>query len=250
MIRATIKITPNLKRWLKGNPERMTNIRRVVGRTVAARIKKEVLKRIPDDGGWFDIYRDAIVWQESAKGDKWAVAGLTDVELRQLPAEETLIEFRGGDLAAQVLAQYNPWTVDTIPAVDGGVSTDLIARPASQGEIEARRMALRELREEVIEKLGLAGASASLHDRPVINGRVQADLIFLAKRLEYGLGGFPKSPHWNPTAQRARTDAETWVTRDNEAMKELEKAGTDKPISTAPIMDRDLIMKVVRSYGR
>lgn len=250
MIRAKVTITPDLKRWLKGNPERMTNIRRVVGRTVAARISEEVLKRIPKESGWYEIYRKAILWQESRKGDKWAVAGETDIELTQIPAEESLVEIRGGDLIAQVLAQYNPWSVDTIPAVDGGFSADLLVRTASSGEIEVRREALREQREEVIRKIQLAGGSVTLNELPVINGRVQADIAFLAKRLEYGLGGFPRTPHWNPVARLAVREAESWVGSDKEAKVELERAGTDQKIKSAPIMSKDLIMRVVRSHGR
>jgi hypothetical protein len=164
------------------------------------RMAERVRDMIPDKGGWYDIYRKGVVTIKHGPDDYELAVDTTEMSFGDIEADSTLIWIGGGgDEIAAILSTENPWTLDTIPAIPGGFQADLTVRPASESEIDfyrSRHLANRPTLESAIGALGkqIYPLDAQL---PVVNGRTMADVQFLATRLEFGLGGFPRTPIWS-----------------------------------------------------
>lgn len=199
----------------------------VAGRAIAGGIQADVVKRIPRGGVWLDLYRKAIQYLEGREQDEWAVAGLSRTELTTVPAESTQIKIKGNTPVAKILAQQNPWTVDTLPAIFGGIPAEAEVRPATAGEMASHRARLAGVLDDVVGKLRAAGAQVILGGLPTVAGAVLIDLVFLQMRLEHGLGGFPRVPHWLPAARQAANKSAKWVGAEG---REIEAALEGKPV--------------------
>ena len=171
------------------------------------RLRDRVKAMIPDKGGWYDIYKKSIVLNEVKSGQWELTTIIREIAPASIPAETTAI-WIGAKASAdpvatnvgRILASHNPWTVDTIPALDRPVAADLIIKPASPGEVEHFRKARLAERRDIEHEIARAGGKTLAFDaiqEPKITGRVLADVPFLALRLEYGYGGFPKTPIWS-----------------------------------------------------
>lgn len=174
-----------------------------INKQLAYNLEERIRKSIPNNGGWYDIYKDSIRLTEVSPGNYEIGTTLAELEFGKLDAASTIVEFGGGDEVANYLYSRNPWTVDTIPPVKDGIRSDIIVRPGSEAEVDAIR---RKQRADgtIVRAALLALQRQVLPDElPVINGKVLADVPFLAKRLEFGLGGFPRTQIWG----RLPTDA-------------------------------------------
>ena len=165
-------------------------------RNLAEKMAQRVRDMIPDDGGWFDIYRESIQLIEINPDHYEVEAMVTEMKFGSVEAASSLLWFAGGDAVARLLATENPWSVDTLPSVDGGITSDLIVRPASESEVDHHRRRQRANSTNIKVMLGRLGKPLQENELAVINGRVLADVPFLVRRLEYGLGGFPRTPIW------------------------------------------------------
>lgn len=200
MIRITISDDLKaIERQMESLPERLELARRALGRHMASRLTKEVRDAIPSGGGWLDLYRDSIQLVEMSDGE-FGVRGIAEVPFSKLEAEQTLLWFLSGDEAAQILSQYNPWTIDAVPAVKGSIFADVIVRPASSSEVNHHRQRLSGSLSSILTLLDRVGVAVEPNEFPSINGKVYADMDFMSRRLEAGLGGFPRVPHWGPAA--------------------------------------------------
>lgn len=228
----------------KGSPKgfkkkvlaRVRAAQKVTGRAIAEGLTDEVLKGAQlRDGGvetnkqWIKLYREAIRFLEGADGQRWAVAGVSPSSLTTVPAAATQIKFMsGGGRVIDVVRPY-VWTVDTLPAIANGYKADAIVRPASESEVSAHRETLRPELPRIIEQLENAGAQV-IAGFPTVNGAVLMDLKFLQLRLEHGLGGFPRSPHWTPATRQAANKAKEWISaKRGDIQKALETGKVPKP---------------------
>ena len=167
-------------------------------RELASKLRDRVKAMIPDGGGWYDIYRDAIRLTEINPDLYEVSASVSAMEFGKIDAATSLIWLTGGDTVSQALSQYNPWTLDTIPAIKKGMTCELMVRPASESEANfwrRKRLSERGKVELLIRRVGETVDPVA--EMPKINGRVMADVPFLALRLEHGLGGFPRIPIWS-----------------------------------------------------
>jgi hypothetical protein len=195
-------------------PERLNAVGRILGEAAAERITREVKRRIPSKGGWYSIYKAAIEAKETGEL-QWTVDGLADVAIETVPANETLLSFQGRDRFSAVLAPYNPWPIDLIPPTDKGYADEPILRAAEFSEIETRREYLVPLLKVITDALTEEGASVgSDADLVQINGKVYADIVYLALRLEHGYHGFPHIPHWSLALSDARKSLGKWIAQD------------------------------------
>jgi len=190
----------------------------VAGRAASHRVAEEVRRRIPNRGGWYLIYRDAIDYKEDPSELRWTVDGLADVKLSALPADETLVDFEGKDQPGAVLQPYNPWPLDLIPTLVGGYKDSIVTRMAGEGAAEAARERITPLLEIIRTQLADIGADLG-NDATilVIGGKIYADIAFLARRLELGYSGFPHIPHWSIAIANARSDMGKWLTQGKTA---------------------------------
>ena len=218
-MKITGRASIDLKKYQDSIKKRVRQVKSVIGDKVASSLVEEVRKRIPNQGGWFDIYKDALTFEEDT--NTWTVKAETDIELTQVPAQQSLINFSGPSAAAGVLSSFNPFPVDTIPPINGGFNADITVLAASYEEVMSHRERHSDLQAEISAALSRQGLSVNWTERPVINGKVVADLKFLSQRLEHGLGGFPRIPHWSAAVAEAARSAHKWVSQDSKATKDI-----------------------------
>jgi len=192
----------------------------------AKRLLRRVQDMIPNKGGWYDIYRRSIKLIKTDEG--WELTTtIKELAPEEIPAESSVAYITPADSKDKVAvsvaallsqAKHNPWTMDTIPALYGGLPANLRIEPASVSEVEHfRKLRLAEL-PSLFHSIRSLGGNIFKFDAPlpVIKGRVVADVPFLALRLEYGYGGFPQTPIW------ARIDQEGQIISQSVQVK---KAG-------------------------
>lgn len=235
----------SLKVTIKGDPKeiqrRLELASQLTAENASRKIAELVRAKIPS-GGWYDIYRKAINYFVSKDGRRWAVSGRWEAELSTFAAETTLIEFEGSGAVADVLTQYSPWAIDQIPAISGGYRLTAVARPAAEGDVGARREVLIGARVAILDALKAAGA-APISEFPVINGRVYADIAYMAKALEHGLAGLKRVPHWIVAFNEARNEIGSWTEAERERIQAiLDGSATFAPKAPPmpPEMDRAL----------
>ena len=66
-------------------------------------------------------------------------------------------------------------------------------------------------------------------------------------RLEHGLGGFPRVPHWLPAARRAANKAKAWVSAEAPA---IERALAGDPPPDVPEMTKALETKLAKKRDK
>jgi hypothetical protein len=196
---------------------RLDAARRLAGKQIVEQVAEEVRDMIPNRGGWYAIYREAIQYFSSSDGTKWAASGLWPKSSSEFPADTTLIEFSLGvqtvgdpNKVTEALVAYNPWTVDRLPALNGGIQAEAKAKPASAAEVTAQRDRLLAAA-DAIKQLLLAAGATYVNEVPTIQGKVYADVAFMAKCLEHGLAGFPRTPHWVKALRQVQQDARSLV---------------------------------------
>jgi|3_EtaG_2_1085321.scaffolds.fasta_scaffold40148_1 hypothetical protein len=194
------KVVADIKRFKKSIPKAGELASRAVADKVAERIKERVKRMIPNEGGWYDIYRDSVKVIRHGPNSLVVEATVSEIKFGRIPAASSLIWVSSsGDRAASVLSHHNPWTLDTIPAIQGGFTGDLTVRPASESECDVYRRKRRLEMNTVLQQLVSVNAAIArgAGELPRINGRIIADVPFLVQRLEHGLGGFPRVPIWS-----------------------------------------------------
>jgi hypothetical protein len=195
-VKLTIKHnTAEVQKAFDELPQQIERAATSAGAALAQKIAQRIREMVPKEGGWFDVYRRAIDFIEISPTE-FGIAGTAELPFDQVEADKSLLWFQGGDQAAQVLGQYNPWTIDAIPAVKDGISSDILVRPASESEVGHHRVRLKSHLKSIELLLTRVGSELTANGLPSINGRVMADLDFLTRRLEFGLGGFPRTPIW------------------------------------------------------
>lgn len=247
-------------------PEVFSQIRRVVGQRIAHKITENVRDNLPrvqsqsDLKGWVKIYRDSLDFDETDEG--FAVLGIAPIELRQAPAETTLVYLlprgtttpTGGPLsytlpaALAVLQQYNPWTVDTLPGIAGSgnnLNAYLLLRPEEKTKVNVRRRQIKVLLPQVVSQLAAVNRTV-VEDRVItVNGGTFADMIYLSERLEYGLGGFPRVAHWGPAHRAAEARAKSWVMDDPQTVQRLKDIDNGRTFPPKRARQAELVREVL-----
>jgi hypothetical protein len=183
----------------------------VAVKALADKLRDRLRDMVPDKGGWYDLYRDSIVTVMSGFGQYDVTTTVAEIKYGDILADTSLIWLSGSEGATPTVAKYNPWTLDTIPAVSGGLDADLLVKPASASEVNIFR---RKRGDDLADTsdMGIKKQVYTRHNEsilpestlPTIRGKVVADVPFLAKRLEYGLGGFPRTPIWTRAAAEGK----------------------------------------------
>mgnify|MGYP001397520420 CR=1 FL=1 len=235
MIRLTITAKGDLKAL-------RPRLNMAVGRAaeiVATTIGQVVHDKIPRSDGWYGIYKEAIRAFSTKDGLTWAVSGEWPVRYSTPPADTTLVIFEGATPVAKVLMEHNPWPIDLIPQVSGGYRMRATARAYPESQVDFRRAVLLLKKDFIHKELERAGASIQANEFPTVNGRIYADIAWMADALEHGLAGFPRTPHWASAYQEARKHAGAWIERERPLMAAI-LAGDVDFSSTAVQIPADL----------
>ena len=215
MLQFAIKdFTKEVEQALDAVQGKMTKAMNSAGTVLAAELAARIRAMIPQDGGWYDIYRDAIDFIEISP-TQGGVAGFAELQFDKVEADKSLVWFQGGGQESQLLGQYNPWAISEIPAIEGGISGDVLVRPASESEVMFHCDRLRSEMSAIKLLMARLNVTVEKNGLPTINGHVMADIDFLIRRLEFGLCGFPRTPIWT------------------KAVVEVEKIADSQPVSDA-----------------
>lgn len=179
-------------------PEAAAEAGEAAAKEMAERLRDRIIKLIPDRGGWYDLYKDSIKVVEHAPDKYSVITTVKQISYGNIQAESSLLLISGKDEVSILLSSENPWTLDTLPAIDGGMECDLSVKPAGESEIETWRSHHLANRSKLTRRLEDMGINVLPFDStlPKVNGKIIADVPFLALRLEYGLGGFPRTAVW------------------------------------------------------
>jgi len=175
-------------------PARFDRIGLHLAKTLAQHALNDVKRRIPNKGGWYLIYRQALAVFGS--GRQLVAAGYANLSIPVVPSATGLISFDNSTPVARVLSPYNPWPIDLIPPVRGGYDLDVVVTATSESAVEAERSRLGRLVPIIRQALTAAGATLESETASVwIRGNLYTDIPFLASVLE------KTRPHWSPAAQ-------------------------------------------------
>lgn len=237
----TVSSSTPIDQLIKELPERLDAIASHLGRKIAQRALDEVKGRIPASAAWAQTYRAAVQAFESSDGKRFAVAGYAAIQSPAAPSETTLLEFDNSTPIAKVMNPYNPWVIDAMPALKGDYDGNIVIRAASASEVESERRRLLGVIDVVRAALispAPLGAGATLAPGPAgsriyIKGSVYTDVVWLAKRLETGAGGFPKKPHWAPASVIVAKRGESWGKSEADRIEELLRGGASSKLPEA-----------------
>jgi len=169
-------------------------------------LRDRVIAMIPNRGGWYDLYKRSIEVVEKGQGQYELTTTIAQIRYGDITAEDSLIFVIAADNdAAVIVARLNPWTLDMLPALKGGLSATLDVKPADESEVSSRREVLMGERDGLVSDLRAISQEVYPFDStlPKVNGTIRADVPFLALRLEHGLGGFPRIPIWSQVIPEA-----------------------------------------------
>ena len=183
---------------LKGLGKALNDIKLTIGDSIAEDLKESLINKISSigSGEWLKLYKEAINFSYS--NGRWVITGEREISADFLDADKNLIIFGNTDAASSVLANYNPWPLDLIPALSRSYSK-ITVRLDSESNIEAQRKRILSKWPEIKRKLQEKGYNITEYSLPKFEGKIVADLGALAKQLEFGLGPFQKQPVWQKT---------------------------------------------------
>ncbi len=105
-----------------------------------------------------------------------------------------------------VLMQYNPWTVDTLPLSPGPKEANVVFMPSTVAEVSRVRSQRQDQRPDIAKALLAAGVRMPSELRKPVKGLT--DLSTFALRVEFGVGGQRSIPHWRPSHRAMRQQVE------------------------------------------
>lgn len=107
------------------------------------------------------------------------------------------------DPAAMILAEHNPWTMETLPYEPSKRAANIVARkvrPSQATRVAAERRAEAK---GVQQRLLEAGVKAARKHPALIERTVTPDVAMQVLRMEFGLDG-PDQSHWRPALRAVR----------------------------------------------
>jgi hypothetical protein len=173
-----------------------------------------LIEKIPV-GPAYSNYRDSLQVSEvtvGSEGDVFAIrSNPTAVGSTELDAPNTLIYVRGKarmskpDPAVQILEQYNPWTLDTLPFTPKTTVATIVSKKVAENTVSKIRKSRRKDRYKWAPALTNAGIRVGPLGK-IKTPKTVPDMGYAAFQLEFGLGVKP-APHWRPTLKDLITTA-------------------------------------------
>jgi hypothetical protein len=191
-------------------PKRIDVVLAHLARTITRKALEQVKNRV-GGSGWVADYRAALQTFESSDATQFVVAGYSSAPAANPSAETTLARFNGVTPIDMIMRNYEPWALDVIPVHAEGYR-DVLFEPSTVTAVESARGRLKPLLPNIVTELTGAGAEKVV-TRPVavsLNTKGYLDIVWLAKRLETGSGGFTKRPHWVPAANATAKNGLAW----------------------------------------
>jgi hypothetical protein len=179
---------------------RFREVGKVLAWQSAMFVLEEVIRRLPPGR-----YRNSLELVEVGEGSYAIQAKSKAKKVSEVDAEATVLYVRPKSRRAVrlhpeigVLAQYSPWTMDTLPFFPSRRYAKVISRTVRRSELDAvkeDRKRDESLWKSELQRLGIR-PEVKLSVSP--KARVLPDVAFEALRIEFGLGGKQSRAHWRP----------------------------------------------------
>lgn len=203
-----------VRQLIRELPDRVRAIIEYMPAGVAVKVLDELNKTAPSDiAGYPDMLvlrRFQLQGVDSTVGVV-APGSAHSQKLRMEDAADTALYIKakrgsGGapDAGAVILAQHNPWTMETLPYEPSKRQAIIVSRkvsPREHGIIIARRTAEKS---EVVAQLQGIGIEPGRIHPTLLQRRVGRDIAFEVMRREFGFQG-QHDAHWRPAIRKART---------------------------------------------
>lgn len=145
-----------------------------------------------DQGDWVAWYLESMKWVYDERKHEWDLQVEEEIELEDIPDGRALVWVQG---SWAILNEMSPWPVASIPRLKGGVPGRGLVRPVSADEHQHHRDRVSKNRSKVTDWLRNQELEAGAPDLDLEHG-FQVDVDFLVGRIEHGIGGFNRQPHF------------------------------------------------------
>lgn len=223
----SVKPTPTHRqtvRYLKELERRMRVVRKMIAREAAKYVLESVKEKLPTSDDYV-VLRDSLEVRDvfGLKSEKIAASSIIPKKNRRkregdfskLPMARIVLVVQAPNKRIQpppkgidVLREYNPWTIDTIPFVPKKSIAKTVYRKVTEEEVKELRLLRKRQMPEIKSLLDEQGIRLDLKPREEeggIVGSAGADLANMSLRAEFGLGGTEAHPHWRPALKDAQT---------------------------------------------
>lgn len=204
-------------------PQRISAFNRRMSQLTAEAVRDNVMERLPRSPR-YQAYRDALeVRRIEQTGEmKGKVIHSYAVIARPQPEDMSLLDIKttvlyvlGGTLQGDTLAQYNPYTVDTLPVFKGIEKQRLVYRQVTEGEVSRIRRASLRISNLVLTALSNIGIKARIGAQQT-HLSVLKDIAFQALRMEYGIMGEQSIPIWRRFTKNPKSVVDAMVAKHKE----------------------------------
>lgn len=187
-------------------PARAVAARRFVMQQVGEAAHDELLWRIPSGRDYSDLWKSIRLLKVSGTDSSYLLCSKpVGKKVRKRDAMKTalFVEPRRGFLGRippeiHVLADYSPWTMDTLPFAPKSQVATIVYRKVSPEELDVVRKDRRRDRKEWEKKLNRVGIRIPRKTPIDLSSTRQVpDIASVSMNLEFGLGRESK-PHWRP----------------------------------------------------
>ena len=201
-------------KFLRELEDRMRAVSEAVTYESAKFVLEEIQSKLPQSGdsGEYSRSLEVVAVGSDRRGFAIRSKGLRR-KIKDLNAEKTVLYVRPKSKKILrthpeigVLARYSPWTLDTLPFYPPKKQATVMSRPVRKGEIDAVRRDRLADKSEWLTQLNQLGIRPDKALRVPPKAEVVPDIAFEAIRMEFGLGGTRRVPHWRPALRALAND--------------------------------------------
>ena len=197
-----------VREWVKRDG-RVTKVEHYVPFFTGRQVLENIKARLPSEKDTEEYKKSLILASISGIGRKMGgVSIISRSKLRKTATtkrDSRLIYIFPNDLAKRVkkevvvLAEYNPWTLDTIPFIPAKKYADVVYKSSGIGLVRRERNYKKRLMSKVMSQLFRSGWRKQNRRTDMKlskdSGKV-TDVMLTGVNLEFGLGGMRRVPHW------------------------------------------------------
>lgn len=258
---ATPDMVKQLNRVMLDMPGRVERGMQLLLLEAASKMLSEVQAKAPTLDVIGDYAKDLELVLLTGVKEEQAVAIVYKNKPRKLSAgddaKRTLLIVKprnGAEPWVPVVAKYQPWPSYMLPTTMTNGDAQLIARRATEREVQDSRdriLVNRRMIEAELDRAGLRGAKVQTDEALVGDREVFDDVSYQVQRVEFGYGG-KQDAHWRPALDEVRNGALTlarkfiqYVETGNENLFDIDSY-SDVALQALDGYDRALQNKVAK----
>lgn len=216
-IELEVEKSDEIEKILEGEfEERFQAFQRKVAEYASNKFIEMITENISKDTEWKKQYIDSFEMKEfddlEPFQEGFAITASMSDDLQNIDAGRTLFLFRkvegmtGVARLSSLMNQYNPWTMETIPPIEGGsgYAMPTVIRRVTKSEVEeiSGKKKSDNTPTSVADQIEEMGYSVDWNISPKIEGELYWDIPWMALRAEFGAGFLAPDMHWRNTISK------------------------------------------------